>query len=68
MEVNRTLVGKRANHFADTRCSDCAGPIPMGRVFFLYEQTTIRQEVGYKMRETELVRACWDCGEPKQGA
>jgi len=59
MEVNRKQVGTKYNHFADTRCSDCSGIIPMSSPYNLYEQTTIRKEVGYAMKQTEMVRVCF---------
>lgn len=58
MEKNRKPIGTKANHYADTRCSDCGGVIPMSSPYNLYEQTTIRQGDGYAVREVELVRVC----------
>ena len=59
METTRKPVGTKYNHFADTRCADCAGIIPMSSPYNLYEQTTIRPEKGYAMKTTELVRVCF---------
>lgn len=59
MERTRKPVGTKANHYADQRCYDCGGVIPMSSPYNLYEQTTIRQEKGYAMKETEMVRVCF---------
>jgi hypothetical protein len=59
MEKTRKPVGTKYNHYADTLCSDCGGKIPMSSPYNLYEQTTIRQEKGYAMKETEMVRVCF---------
>ncbi len=59
MERTRKPVGTKANHYSDQRCYDCGGVIPMSSPYNLYEQTTIRKEKGYAMKETEMVRVCF---------